>query len=286
MSTTGLLLFTGPDRARKRLRIQELERTLAIQPLDRHEVDGTLITGAALLALSRQRPAASPRRLIVVDQAHRLDRPTAEALLQHAARIAESACVILLCDAELAARHPFAALLAPPGPRANQPDPRRPVAVAVESFPVRDAPAVKPFALTEALGTGDTAGALAALHDQLRDGREPLELLGLVAWQLNRWVMVRRLLDEGSDAARISSMTTLKPWQVQRLEAEVTHRPLEVLQQLLQRCWRLDVDAKSGRHLPELAVEALVVEVCLAARPTSSRRAGETVKRREVKVTR
>ena len=67
----SLWIFSGADRARKLQRLQELERALQVQPLDRHQVDGAQITPKALLALCRQQPAASPVRLVVVDHFRR-----------------------------------------------------------------------------------------------------------------------------------------------------------------------------------------------------------------------
>ena len=250
MARGGFHLFLGSDRARKLQRIQELERSLTIHPLDRHQLDGPALTAAQLLALCRQQPALSPVRLIVIDQAHRLDRSCVETLLQHREVIAMNACLILLVEMELGVRHPLT-------PAAQT--------FTTERFPGRDTPAVKPFALTDALGNRDAAGALAAVHDQLMAGKEPLELLGLVAWQLNRWMLVRRLLDASYSAERIASVAGLRPWQVQRLQSEIAGRPLRLLHETLERCWALDVESKSGRHIPELAIEQLVVEICFAA---------------------
>ena len=249
MSPGGVRLFLGSDRPRKFQRLQELERSLTIQPLDRHHVDAAETPGPRLLALCRQQPAASPLRLIVVDQAHRLDSAAVEALLEGADAIAKSACVILLVQIELILRHPLA---------------KRAEALTTERFPGRNVPAVKPFALADALGARDTAGALSAVQDQLLDGKEPLELLGLVAWQLNRWVLIKRLCESGYSAERISTVTGLRPWQVERVQSEVTHRSLDALEGLLERCWRLDVDAKSGRAIPELAIEELVVRATVS----------------------
>ncbi len=247
MPEHGLHLFLGSDRSKKFERIQALERSLRVQPLDRHHIDATMVTPAALLALCRQQPAASPVRLIVVDQAHRLEPACAQALLQHAEAIAQSACVLLLVETELSARHPLAQAQLP-----------------VERFAGRDVPAVKPFALVDALGSRDSAGALAAIHDQLLSGREPTELLALIAWQVQRWLLVRRLLDAGSGPQQIAQISGLKPWQVERLQSEVAQRSVTSLQELLQQCWRTDADAKSGRTIPELALEQLVIAACVA----------------------
>ncbi len=209
MSRPWLYLFLGADRARKLQRIQELERSLQVGPLDRHQLDALTITPAELLALCRQQPAASPVRLVVVDQAHRLTGACVEALLGHAAAITKSTCLVLLVESELSVRHPFTTAGA---------------AIATERFPGRDTPAVKPFALTDALGTRDVGVALSAVHDQLLAGKEPLELLGLVAWQLQRWVLVKRWLSLRYNAERIATVSGLKLWQVERAASEVASR--------------------------------------------------------------
>ncbi len=245
----GVHLFLGPDRARKLARLQEFERTLQIDPLDRHHVEAPALTAGELLALCRQQPAASRLRLIVVEDAHRLDQACVDGLRRHAEAIRQTACLVLLVEGELGARRPLAQLDSD----------------TVERFPGRDAAAAKPFALADALGRGDVEGALGALHDQLAAGKEPLELLGLVAWQLNRWMMVRRLGEAGFGPGRIASVTGMREWQVERVRAEAARRPTGRLAQLLQRCWQLDVVAKSGRAIPDLAVEQLIVEVCLSS---------------------
>ena len=216
-------------------------------------MDGADVSAASLFALGRQQPAESPLRLIVVDDANRLAAAAADVLLQHAGVIAKSACVVLLVEAELGARHPLARALSPGG------------ALTIEEFPARSSPAAKPFALTESLGRRDAGAALSAVRDQLMGGKEPLELLGLVAWQLQRWVVVRRLLDAGAPMERIAAMTGMKPWQVERVRSEISRRTLPSLQDLLERCWKLDVDAKSGRAMPELALEQVVLEVCVTS---------------------
>jgi hypothetical protein len=248
MSSGGLYLLIGPDRPKKLQRVQQLERSLGVQALDRHHVDGATCTAPALVALCRQQPAASPFRLIVVDQAHRLDRACVDALRAHRAAITQTAAVVLLVDMEVSARHPLAYAGAP---------------FVVEPFPSRDVPAAKPFAFTDALGTRDVATTLSTLHEQMQAGKDALEVLGLVAWQLNRWVTVKRLLTAGYRLDQIAAVTGWRPWQVERAQAEVRDRSLISLQQALERCWRLDVDAKSGRTVAELAVEQLVMDVCV-----------------------
>lgn len=255
MTPGGLYLFLGPDRARKLQRIQELERALQVDALDRHHVDGADISAADLVALCRQRPSVSAVRLIVVDQAHRIPRDGIEALLGYAGLIAETACVVLLIEVELSARHALASSGRGTGRTADGP-------VTVERFPGRDLSATKPFALVDALGSRDVRGALVAVQDQLAAGKDPLELFAQVSWQLQRWVTVKRLVETGASLERIAATAGMRPWQVERVQAELRGRSLRALEELLMRCWQLEADVKTGRAMPWLAVEQLVMEIC------------------------
>ena len=243
----GMFLFLGADRPRKLQRIRELERSLGVEPLDAHRLEGRGLEPSALIALCRQRPALSRARLVIVDDAQRLDAVCIDALQAHATAIAATTCLVLLVDQDLSVRHPLA---------------KPPPAIHIERFPGREAPAAAPFALTDALGRRDAVGALAAARDQLVGGKEPVELLALIGWQVSRWTLVRRLLDAGYGTERIASALALRPWQAQRLESEVAPCSLERLQDALRRCWELDGAAKSGKAVPVLAVEQLVLELC------------------------
>lgn len=246
---SSLCVFLGADRARKLQRLQELERRLQVQALDRHQIDGARTSAKALLALCRQQPASSPVRLIVVDQAERLDAASFEALNAQREMFQATACVILLVEAAPGARHPLQPLLKQ---------------WTVEDFPARETLSAKPFALADALASRNVADALSAARDQYLAGREPLDLFGLVAWQLNRWVTVKRLLGAGQDEAQVAVVVGMKPWQVARVQGEIAGRSLASLDQLLERCWELVRDAKSGRATPEAALEQCVVEVCVS----------------------
>jgi len=244
----GIYLLVGADRARKLQRIQALERSLGVAALDRHQMDGATVSAAELLATCRQQPAASPLRLIVVDAAHRLGAATVQALAAFAEIIRGNACVVLLAEGPLSEGRPLAQAAA---------------IATVEQFPGRDVPAVKPFALTEALGRREVTAALIAMREQLLAGREPLEILGLVAWQVQRWVAVKRLAASGASADGVATATGLQPWQVQRIHTEIAQRPLAALQALLRRCWQVDRQSRTGGAPPELALEQLLVEACL-----------------------
>jgi len=249
--STGLYLFVGPDRSGKLQRIRALRRTLRVDALDEHRVEGAAASASALVGLCRQRPAVSAARLIVIEDAQRLPPACVSGLVHYADAMAQTACVVLLVDAELSVRSPLA--------RAAHDR-----VMILERFTGTAAAPAKPFAFLDALGTRALPAALEAVREQMGAGKTPLELIGLAAWQIQRWVVVRRLVDAGLSSAQISAVLGMRPWQVERIRSEIAGRPLEALRYLLKRCWDLDVGVKSGRTLPWLAVEELATEVCLS----------------------
>ena len=311
----GLHLFLGPDRSRKRERVNAFAQALAVDPLDRHETSATQLSASSLLALAREQPATSPIRLIVIDEAHRLDGACLKVLEQHAELLKQTACLVLLVDLDIDANHPLDALrnyasveqfawLSPHEVsrwihRYVAAHKKRIAASAIQDLlqtygadlagikilldqmiswvgsrpqlsqaDVRvflRVPATKSqFALVDAIAKRDVATALQAVQEQLAAGKEVLELLGLLVWQLQRWLTVGELVDAGLSRDRIAQRSGLRPWQLERMERELADRPLDALRRALERCWELDVAAKSGRvPIPRVALEQLIVELCL-----------------------
>ena len=249
MPTPGFYLLSGPDRAGKLQRIQALERQFLVKPLDRHQLDAVAVTLPKLLLLCRQLPAESPRRLVVIDSADRLESASVEALFNQAEVIGQTTTVVFLVESQLSARHPLG---------------RRQEGLIVEYFEARQSPAAKPFALTDALGSRDVSAALSAVHEQRLAGKEPFELLGFLVWQLQRWIVVKRLLDARYLPQQIAAMTDLKPWQIQRIQSEVRNRSLDSLEETLYSCWRADTDMRQGRNVPDIALEEAVIRICVS----------------------
>ncbi|MBI3324497.1 MAG: hypothetical protein HYZ92_04370 [Candidatus Omnitrophica bacterium] len=328
----GLWIWFGPDRFRKRQRLQEDLAALAVHPLDYHEHAGSELAVPALALLVRQQPAASAVRLIVIEEAHRLASPCVAWLGEHAECFRDHARLVLLTDlpvescralAPLMARaqaerfdwlsaadaakwiagyasaagrrmapEAVAALIQAHGSdlaahrgvvdqivawagarteltRQDAQQFLRPGIGGLERAALASGSSTggqegrKAFALSDAIARRDLAAALRAVGEQVAAGKDVLELLGLVVWQLQRWLGVGWLVREGLSAERIAAAMKLQVWQAERVVAQVRSRPLALVQAWLERCWELDTMIKSGRTVPRLALERLVVEMCV-----------------------
>ena len=233
----SVYVLCGSDRPRLLERVREVARAHAVDVVDQHRISGREARLPEMSGLVRETPLAGARRLIVIEEAQRLDAPCAELVRAHAAAASpSSACLILLIDTDRDDRRWHSL-----GPQA-----------VVERYALAEPSQASGFELTNAIARRDALGALHALQQQVAAGKELLELVGLVGWQLQRWLAVKR-----GDAAG------LQPWQLERVRSEVAGRSLEGLQHNLHRLWALDVAAKQGR-LPSLrtAMEGVLVELC------------------------
>ena len=249
----ALLLLVGPDRARKLARVRQLAQSLRVDLLDQHQCEGAELSAARLDGLIRTQPSLSPRRFLVIDEAQQLSKSCVEVLAERAAHVTTTN-VALLLETAPADTHPVAILKA---------------CATIERFDqatgsANEAPAAR-FALVEAVGRRDAASALRAVHEQLAEGRDVVEFLGMIGWQIQRWLTVQRLLDAHTPTAQVSAVTGIQSWQLNKLAAELRGRSVESLQALLARCHEVDVAIKTGTTLPRIALEQLVVEACLSS---------------------
>lgn len=255
----SVLILSGSDRLRKLERVRELAHRLAVGPLDWHTLDAAACAPGPLNALIRERPLAGAMKLIVIDDAHRLDRACIAMLDALRASFPETTSVFLLIETLLDERHPLAALAAQG---------------AVEHYRAAPQEAVSSrggFALLNAIARRNAPAALQELDTQLAEGREGLEILGSLVWQLSRWVTVAQWRTAGVASEEVAASMKLQAWQLDRTIGELRGRTVGELRAGLERCWELDVAAKSGRVASlRMALEQLVLTLCQPA-PSVSR---------------
>ena len=122
------------------------------------------------------------------------------------------------------------------------------------------------FALVEAIGRRNARSALAVLQEQLAAGKDELELLGLVIWQLQRWALVSRLRESHVPRPQLADVAGLPMWQLDRVLKELSGRSHVWVCERLRECAELDLAAKSGRvPLMRGALEQLALTLCLPA---------------------
>lgn len=177
--TASVYLLVGPDRPRKLKRVAALAASMDVSPFDRHDVIAGDCPPPHLASLVRAYPLTGPRRLIVVDDAHRLN-PEGWAVLAEAARDARAvSCVVVLCDEELPREHPARSL----GPGA-----------AIEDYPLLSDAELSSW-LRKTLEARQRCAGPAAIEELLRRFGADGVALRLALEQLLAWVGERAQIE-------------------------------------------------------------------------------------------
>jgi DNA polymerase-3 subunit delta len=123
------------------------------------------------------------------------------------------------------------------------------------------------WALADAWGARDTAGALAACESQLHEV-EPFIVAHRLSEHVNRVRAVQRLLDEDVPVGEIARRLGLKPYPARKQADQARNFGPTELAAALVRLAELDHAVKGGSRLePALELERAIVEVTQASTP-------------------
>jgi DNA polymerase III subunit delta len=129
-----------------------------------------------------------------------------------------------------------------------------------------------PWALTDAWGRRDLAGALTVMENELehrpRAAREEApRLSGQLAGHLAKLSAMKRLLEDGVQAKEAAAKLGMKPYPAQKLAKQADGFSVEELRDASIRLARLDHALKGGsRHAPELELQLAIADLAREAR--------------------
>lgn len=115
------------------------------------------------------------------------------------------------------------------------------------------------FALTDALGQGQTARALSYLHRELGSGTNPFALIATLAGHVRNLWQVQRAQGRGLTPVAIASTFALHPFVVQKALSQTSRFSPGQLEQLHHRLVGIDHDLKSSPLDAETLLDLLIV---------------------------
>jgi DNA polymerase-3 subunit delta len=118
------------------------------------------------------------------------------------------------------------------------------------------------FHMVDALGYGNIKRAILLLHQLLDEDLSPLYLLAMIVRQYRLLLQVKDLVARGLRPQAIARELKLQPWMVEKKLAPQARRySLPQLETIYERLLAVDVDIKTGRMEPVLALDVLVAEL-------------------------
>ena len=113
------------------------------------------------------------------------------------------------------------------------------------------------FEMVDALVQGDGRGALARLH-RLMDKDDPLSLLGMIVRQFRLLLMAKAYLEAGNRPDGLAEALDVHPYAASKLPAQAANFSMAQLERIYRRLLDYDVEIKTGRIKPDLALDLLV----------------------------
>jgi DNA polymerase-3 subunit delta len=102
------------------------------------------------------------------------------------------------------------------------------------------------WALADAIGRRDAEQAQVVLHELLRSGERPVQIVGALWYSLVRMAWCRELLEEGADEMEIGRRLKLQPWAARRYRTGAIRFTREEYRRILEILFELDVALRSG----------------------------------------
>jgi DNA polymerase III subunit delta len=118
------------------------------------------------------------------------------------------------------------------------------------------------FEMTSAAARRDTKGALLQLQRLVDGGTAPEGILPVLAWQVRTLIQVRDMLDQRVSEGRMAEKAGLSDFVVRKTVGQARQFSMKKLLEIHHLLLELDHGVKTGKADADLALDALVVEMC------------------------
>jgi DNA polymerase-3 subunit delta len=122
----------------------------------------------------------------------------------------------------------------------------------------------KIFDLTDALKTKNPSKALRILRNHLEHGEQPVQLLGMIAWQFRLIWEVKHHQSTGTPPSRIAQKMGVAPFQAEQALRYTGKFSEGQLRDGFRSLFRADRELKGSGKAPEGILETLVLGLCSA----------------------
>jgi len=117
------------------------------------------------------------------------------------------------------------------------------------------------FKTIDALASKNKKLALSLIHKHLDAGDAPLYLLSMVAYQFRNFLIIKELQEKNTPYGLMAKKTGLHPFVVQKSYYLCNQFSFLQLKKIYQKIFQIDLDIKTGKVDPEMALDLLLAEI-------------------------
>lgn len=118
------------------------------------------------------------------------------------------------------------------------------------------------FKFADALGKKNFPRAIEILTTLFKEGKETIQILGMILWHLRRIDKAKRMIERGKAKDDLSRTLRINPYFLGNFIKQVECFSVEDLKEAFQILLETDSNIKSGKIKPNLALELAVVKLC------------------------
>jgi DNA polymerase-3 subunit delta len=117
------------------------------------------------------------------------------------------------------------------------------------------------FKTIDAISEKNKKHALGLLNKHLRKGDSPLYLLSMINFQIKNLLIVKDLIQKGEPFNVVVSKSGLHPFVARKSYFQSQKFTFSELKKIFQNIFKIDLDIKTGKIDPEIALNLLVAEI-------------------------
>ena len=117
------------------------------------------------------------------------------------------------------------------------------------------------FKTIDAIAQKNKKQALRLLHKHLEKGDSPLYLLSMIGFQFRNLLIVKDFIENHKPYNVILKKSGLHPFVVKKTYHQSQQFTLEELKKTFNKIFKIDLDIKTGKIKPELALEILITQI-------------------------
>jgi len=117
------------------------------------------------------------------------------------------------------------------------------------------------FKTIDAIADKNKKQALNLLHKHLEKGDSPLYLLSMINYQFRNLLAVKDLIEKQIPYNIILKRSGLHPFVVKKSYYQSQKFTFQELKKIYQKIFKKDLDIKTGRIQPEIALDLLIAEI-------------------------
>jgi len=117
------------------------------------------------------------------------------------------------------------------------------------------------FRTIDALSSKNKKMAIFLIHNHLEKGDSPNYLLSMIKFQFQNLLIIKDLYEKGVPIYGFSKMTKLHPFIIRKSTELSKKFTLQELKKIYRRIFQIDLDIKTGKIEPRLALDMFLTEV-------------------------